>query len=410
MARSSPTGRGPSTAATATAEFGDVSFAHDAAGNVTRKGTDNPGFCLYTYDADNRLVKTECYDKDLNRTQLIEYVYDALGRLIRKVVTDRAGMTTETTYVWAGTVLLEEYENGVLVRTYVYGLATRPARLTVDKAGSRTDYLYLHDGRGQASGLVVGTDPNAFVERYVYEITGASFMKEIDGLPIDFPSRATAKSSFPNAILTDNGLGGLRDWETGTLAGFGGAHIPQDIAEILNSLSSLTGKARKGIVGTLNDQMTLSLGWLGLGSSRMPTTSGPSGSGTPTIGFFGGSLKTTGGSINSAVSTKSSNRAFEGGDGPDMFGLGSGDTFVSEIGFPFRVEGSKSNAPDMPFKPDWTLYGQEPAPCPCPCPCPCSRAGLRRTDEHQPDADEHRRGRSDGYERRLEPRRAEGPE
>ena len=268
--------------------FGDVSFTHDAAGNVTRKGTDNPGFCLYTYDADNRLVKTECYDKDLSRTQLIEYFYDVLGRLVRKVVTDKAGATTETTYVWAGTVLLEEYENGVLVRTYVYGLATRPARLTVDKGAKRTDYVYVHDGRGQASGLVVGTDPNAFAERYGYEITGASFMKEIDGLPVDFPSRAGARSAFLNAVLSDNGLGGIRDWETGTLAGFGGTHIPQDIAEILNSLTSLTGKAKKGIVGTLNDQMTGYLSWLGLGSSKMPTTSGPDPSGTPTTGLLEG--------------------------------------------------------------------------------------------------------------------------
>jgi YD repeat-containing protein len=331
--------------------FGDVSFTHDAAGNVTRRGTDNPGFCLYTYDADNRLVKTECFDKTLVRTQLIEYVYDALGRLVRKVVTDGADNSSETTYVWAGTVLLEEYENGVLVRTYVYGLATRPARLTVDKDGSRTDYVYVHDGRGQASGLVVGTDPNAFAERYGYEITGASFMKEIDGLPVDFPSRSTARSSFLNAVLSDNGLGGLRDWETGTLAGFGGTHIPQDIAEILNSLSALTGKARKGIVGTLNDQMTGYLGWLGLGSSRMPTTSGPGGS-------AGSRQRDTMNSVtgsSSGTKTLGASEAFVGA-GVDIFGFGAGDTLVSEMSFPFRVKGSKSNAPDMPFKPDWSLY------------------------------------------------------
>jgi YD repeat-containing protein len=327
-------------------QFGDVSFEHDAAGNVTRKGTDNPGFCLYTYDADNRLVKTECFDKNLNRTRLIEYFYDALGRLVRKVVTDRAGTTTETTYVWAGTVLLEEYENGVLVRTYVYGLATRPARLTVDKGGTRTDYVYVHDGRGQASGLVVGTDPNAFAERYGYEITGASFMKEIDGLPVDFPSRSTARSSFLNAVLSDNGLGGLRDWETGTLAGLGGTHIPQDIAETLNSVSSILGKSRKGLVGVLNDQMTGYLNWLGLGNARTP----PGSTGEPA---GGGSLeKTVSGATGSGVGTKAL-----GASDISLFGLGAGDTLVSETGFPFRIHGSKSNAPDMPFKPDWTLAG-----------------------------------------------------
>lgn len=326
--------------------FGDVSYTHDAAGNVTRKGTDNPGFCLYTYDHDNRLVKTECYDKNLRRTQLIEYFYDVLGRLVRKIVTDRNGVTTENTYVWAGTVLLEEYENGVLVRTYVYGLATRPARLTVHLNG-RTDYVYVHDGRGQASGLVVGTDPNAFAERYGYEITGASFMKEIDGLPVDFPSRATARSSFLNAVLSDNALGGLRDWETGTLAGFGGTHIPQDIAEILNSVSSILGKSRKGLVGVLNDQMTGYLNWLGLGNARTPPSSNGPG------GLTGGREGET---DSAPVSSKGTRSDFEGG-GIDFFGFGAGDTLVSETGFPFRIHGSKSKGPDMPFKPDWTLAG-----------------------------------------------------
>lgn len=307
--------------------FGDVSYTHDAAGNVIRRGTDNPGFCLYTYDADNRLVKTECFDKELRRTRLIEYFYDALGRLVRKVFTDRNGTVTETTYAWAGTVLLEEYENGVLVRTYVYGLATRPARLIVDKNGSRTDYLFVHDGRGQASGLVPVLDPNAFAERYGHEITGASFMKEIDGKAIEFPSRGAARSAFLNAILSDNALGGLRDWETGTLAGFGGTHIPQDIAEVLNSLTTINGKARKGLVGVLNDQMTGYLNWLGLGSGRTPSMSGGPG------GAGGG-----GGTINPT-------------------GFDNADTLVSEMGFPFAIHGSKSNAPDMPFKPDWTLYG-----------------------------------------------------
>jgi YD repeat-containing protein len=338
--------------------FGDVSFEHDAAGNVTRKGTDNPGFCLYSYDPQNRLVKTECYDKNLNRTQLIEYFYDALGRLVRKVVTDQAGNTTETTYVWAGTVLLEEYENGVLVRTYVYGLASRPAKLVVDKGGQRLDYVFVHDGRGQASGLVKGKDPNAFAERYGYEITGSSFMKEIDGLPVDLPSRAGARSSFLNAILNDDGLGGLRDWATGTLAGLGGSHIPQDIKELLNSLSSLIGKEKKGITGTLNDQMTGYLSWLGLGSSKMPTTSGPARSGKPTNGLMGGtSTKASGGDSDSSGATKSSTPASEGGDGPGMFDFGS-DTFVSEMGMPSRPR-SKSNAPDMPFKPDWSLYAAD---------------------------------------------------
>ena len=192
---------------------------------MTRKGTDNPGFCLYTYDADNRLVKTECYDKNLNRTQLIEYFYDALGRLVRKVVTDKAG-NDDRDDLRLGRHRPPRGVRERRPRPHLRLRARDPAGPPDRRQGrKRTDYVYVHDGRGQASGLVVGTDPNAFAERYGYEITGASFMKEIDGLPVDLPSRAGARSAFLNAILSDNGLGGLRDWENGTLAGFGGTRI-----------------------------------------------------------------------------------------------------------------------------------------------------------------------------------------
>ena len=256
--------------------------------------------------------------------QLIEYSYDALGRLVRKVVTDHAGTTTEYTYVWAGTVLLEEYENGVLMHTYVYGLGTRPARLSVDRGGGRTDYLFVHDGRGQASGLVVGTDPNAFAERYGYEISGGSFMKEIDGVPVDFPTRTTARSAFLNAVLKDSSLGGLRDWETGTLAGFGGSHVPQDLTEMLNSITSINGKARKGLVGVLNDQLTGYLNWLGLGG---PSGSGPSGAGA-------GRGKQTTGDLGELGDTRSKGMLGAFGGSSDL-----GDT--GEMDFPFpgaRIE------------------------------------------------------------------------
>jgi YD repeat-containing protein len=173
-------------------QFGGTSFTYDAAGNTIRKGTDNPGFCLYTYDAHDRLAKSECFDANARRTQTIEYEHDALGRLVRKTVTDRAGNVTVIEFVWSGSTLLEEYENGVLVRTYVYSLGTSPARLTVDRGG-RTDYWYVHNGRGLAAGLVRTTDPNAFAERYGYEIQGFPFVKEIDGLRVDLPQRVDTR-------------------------------------------------------------------------------------------------------------------------------------------------------------------------------------------------------------------------
>ncbi|MBI5716982.1 MAG: RHS repeat protein [Burkholderiales bacterium] len=245
--------------------FGGTSFVNDAAGNTVRKGTDNPGFWLYTYDALGRLTKAERFDVNGRRIQTIEYEYDALGRQVRKTVTDRDGAATVTEYVWSGSTLLEEYENGVLVRTYVYGIATDPARLTVDRGG-RADYWYLHNGRGLAAGLVKASDPNSFAERYGYEITGFSFMKEIGGIKVDLPERPDRASSLWNSVLAGDAFGTLsRDWASGTVTGPGGRHLDPLIAAALNMSATIGGGTHGTLKMTLGKQFESFLGMLGLG-------------------------------------------------------------------------------------------------------------------------------------------------
>ncbi|MFN2406884.1 MAG: DUF6531 domain-containing protein [Pyrinomonadaceae bacterium] len=261
--------------------FGGTSFTYDAAGNTIRKGTDNPGFCLYTYDAKDQLTKSECFDANAQRTQTIEYEYDALGRLVRKTVTDRAGTVTVIEFVWSGTTLLEEYENGVLVRTYVYSLGTSPARLTVDQGG-RSDYWYVHDGRGLAAGLVRATNPNSFAERYGYELTGFSFMKEIDGLKVELPERVGTASSLWNSVLAGDPFGTLsRDWANGTISGPGGRHLDPLIAAALNTSSTITGGVHNTLKMTVGKQFESFLGMVGLGgrSNGFISRGGPGGQG-----------------------------------------------------------------------------------------------------------------------------------
>ena len=279
--------------------FGGTRFAYDAAGNTIRKGTDNPGFCLYTYDGQNRLVKAECFDANAQRTQTIGYEYDALGRLVRKTVTDAAGVATETTYTWAGNTLLEEYENGVLVRTYVYGIGSQPARLTVVQNG-RTDYLYVHNGRGLAAGLVRADDPNAFAEKYGYEITGGAFVTEVGGMPVGLPERSSTASGVLNSILSGDAFGTLmRDWANGTFSGLDGRHLDPMLAGMLNSNASLTGGTHGTVRQAMGKQFNSYLGMLGLagrgshlgqGSHGGQGSTGQPGSGKSTGGSLGGSL------------------------------------------------------------------------------------------------------------------------
>ena len=176
-------------------DYPDGSSVHaryDAAGNIVRVVNQNGTEASDHYDAANRLIGPRSRTPGTDRPEVERFEYDGVGRLIaassakcsiRKVVTDSSGVGTEYSYVWAGSLLIEEYENGVLVRTYVYGVGFGPLRLAVTKNG-RAEYFYVHDGRGLVRGLVLSTDPNAFAEKYTHELTGAAYMKEINGVSV----------------------------------------------------------------------------------------------------------------------------------------------------------------------------------------------------------------------------------
>jgi hypothetical protein len=257
--------------------FGKYSFSYDGNGNCVRKESANPGFCLYTYDGANRLIKVECYDANAHLVRTIEYFYDALGRQTRKVVTDAAGVSTEFTYVWIGSLLAEEYENGVLMRTYVYGIGANPVQLSSQKAGA--DFTYLLNGRGLVSGIVRKDDPNAFAEKYGYEVTGSVFMTEVDGVPVDLPERPTTISGLDNPLVTGDVFGSvLVDWANGTFGSSGGGHMDTMISDALNALGEVGAKGHHGVKSQMADQLKGILGMLGLGgNTSAPPPSGGSG-------------------------------------------------------------------------------------------------------------------------------------
>ena len=253
--------------------FGKYAFAYDRNGNCIRKESANPGFCLYTYDDANRLIKVECYDGRAQLVQTIEYFYDALGRQTRKVVTDAAGDSTETTYVWIGSLLAEEYENGTLVRTYVYGIGAVPVGLSSQKAGE--DFTYLLNGRGLVSGIVRKDDPNAFAEKYGYELTGTVFMTEVDGVAVSSRSgqRRSRASTIRSSPATCSAPCSL-DWANGTLTGSGGGHLDTTISDALNALGDVGAKGHQGVKSQMADQLKGMLGMLGLGGNASAPPSG----------------------------------------------------------------------------------------------------------------------------------------
>jgi YD repeat-containing protein len=246
--------------------FGDLAFETDASGDVVRR-TGPDGACRHTYDGEHRLIRLECLDAAGRRRLTVTYGYDALGRLVTRSVTDADGVTTGYAYVWAGDVLLEEYENGVLARTYLHSVGTLPAVLL--SAGLPAGHLYVHDGRGLVSGLVRRDDPSTFAEKYGYEVTGAGFVTEIAGVPVALPDRRQTSSALLNAVLS--GMPGvLHDWRTGLLAGLGGRQLDPRIAGVLNGVSRLAGKSHAGVRDTLQTQLAGLLGMTGSGGTVRP--------------------------------------------------------------------------------------------------------------------------------------------
>jgi YD repeat-containing protein len=257
--------------------FGKYTFSYDSNGNRIRKESSNPGYCLYTYDDANRLIKVECYDIKAQLVQSIEYFYDALGRQIRKVVAGAADMSTEYTYVWIGSLLAEEYENGKLARSYIYGIGAMPVQLSSQKAGG--DFTYLLNGRGLVSGIVHNDDPNSFAEKYGYDLTGNVYMTEVDGLPVGIPSRSTTISGLDNPIVTGDIFGSvMSDWANGTLCGPSGGHMDETLSDALNALGDLGTQGHQSVTSTLANQLNSIASMLGLGgnaSAPSGTTSDP---------------------------------------------------------------------------------------------------------------------------------------
>ena len=233
-------------------QFGKFSFDYDANGNCVRKESSNPGSCSYTYDRDNRLVKVECHDQHDQSGQTIDYFYDVLGRLVRKVVTDTSGVSTEFTYAYASSLLIEEYENGVLVRTYLYGMGATPVQLSSHQ-GRRTDYIYVFDGSGLASGLVQKVGPNAFAERYFRGLAGESRVIQINGVKVGLPLGPSIKSSVANSILSGTyDYLHLRDPHSGLDAVIGGMQIDAEAGALVNSGQKGNGRVRGAMNKTTN--------------------------------------------------------------------------------------------------------------------------------------------------------------
>jgi RHS repeat-associated protein len=116
-----------STASTSTNRLPSP-YTYDASGNMT-----NDGYNTLVYDGENRAVSAT------NGSAAGAYVYDGNGLRVQKCLPSCNGSNPNTVYVFSGSKVIAEYDNGAAVtspsREYIYSGAALLAR--IDSSGTR---------------------------------------------------------------------------------------------------------------------------------------------------------------------------------------------------------------------------------------------------------------------------------
>jgi len=112
----------------ATNRINSTGYAYDANGNMT-----NDGVNTLVYDAENRSTSAS------NGSSAGAYIYDGNGLRVEKCVPNCTSPTTYTTYVFSGSKVVAEYDNGAAPsapsREYVYGGSALLAK--IDSSGTK---------------------------------------------------------------------------------------------------------------------------------------------------------------------------------------------------------------------------------------------------------------------------------
>ncbi|MGF1770389.1 DUF6531 domain-containing protein [Enterovibrio makurazakiensis] len=120
---------------------GDSHYQYDEFGRLTleARGKGSKLVSSYTYDCQHRLVQLEKPDGSK-----ASYQYDAFGRRISKSITDKAGNTSSTEFIWQADKLLVETDNIERYQTYLYEYGSfRPLAL-IDGEGANNQETYFY--------------------------------------------------------------------------------------------------------------------------------------------------------------------------------------------------------------------------------------------------------------------------
>ena len=115
-------------------------LAYDDVGNLTDDGTSTSTF---EWDLSNRLRTV----KRKSDGQIIaEYAYDAIGRRIRKIVTNSGSLDGTTAYYYDGQRVIEEHNGAELLsQQYVYGNYIDEVLVMIQDPGFNERFYHTDD-------------------------------------------------------------------------------------------------------------------------------------------------------------------------------------------------------------------------------------------------------------------------
>jgi len=195
----------------------NTDLTYDDAGNLIQDGTAD-GSHQYVWDYRNRLI--EAKEKQSGNWNTVGvYKYDAQGRRIRKVVTNKGGLNGTTRFIWGGDSdwqCLEERDSDDALGArftyssdYIDAVAVQERDLNADSDFGDTNEVVYYHSNTLSSVYALSDSSGSVIERYKYDAYGACAVLDADG-SVD----SDGLSDVGNPYLF---TGGRLDTETGLM-------------------------------------------------------------------------------------------------------------------------------------------------------------------------------------------------
>jgi len=166
-----------------------IDLTYDDAGNLVQDGSSD-GNHQYVWDYRNRLIEAKERQSG-NWNTVGVYRYDAQGRRVRKVVSNKGGLNGTTRFIWGGDSdwqCLEERDgNDALVARFTYcpgyidAVAVQERDLNADSDFGDTNEVVYYHANTLFSVYALSDGNGSVVERYRYDAYGAATVLGADG-------------------------------------------------------------------------------------------------------------------------------------------------------------------------------------------------------------------------------------